>query len=201
MSEQKDYWTGPDGDAYIKRNRGGLAERVKMWGEIIGKTRGVKSVLEFGASTGMNIDALAMMMPIETKFHAVEPNETAYRELVDGGICETVTKATINEYRGEGADFVFTRGVLIHVPPSEIEDAYHQIYVAAGKYICLAEYYAPKRERIIYRGHDNLLWKADFAGDMMDRYKNLKLVDYGFAWRRDPVFPQDDVTWFLLEKT
>jgi spore coat polysaccharide biosynthesis protein SpsF len=25
-------------------------------------------------------------------------------------------------------------------------------------------------------------------------------VDYGFAYRRDPNFPQDDITWFLLEK-
>jgi spore coat polysaccharide biosynthesis protein SpsF len=27
------------------------------------------------------------------------------------------------------------------------------------------------------------------------------LVDYGFAYHRDPAFPQDDITWFLLEKT
>jgi spore coat polysaccharide biosynthesis protein SpsF len=26
------------------------------------------------------------------------------------------------------------------------------------------------------------------------------LVDYGFAYHRDPNFPQDDITWFLLEK-
>ncbi|MBI3705395.1 MAG: pseudaminic acid biosynthesis-associated methylase, partial [Rhizobiales bacterium] len=40
----------------------------------------------------------------------------------------------------------------------------------------------------------------DVAGDMLDRVP-LRIVDYGFAWRRDPVFPQDDVTWFLLERT
>jgi len=29
----------------------------------------------------------------------------------------------------------------------------------------------------------------------------MQLVDYGFAYRRDPNFPQDDITWFLMEKT
>ena len=24
--------------------------------------------------------------------------------------------------------------------------------------------------------------------------------DYGFVYRNDPLFPQDDLTWFLLEK-
>ena len=36
-------------------------------------------------------------------------------------------------------------------------------------------------------------------GEMLDRYSDLHLVDYGFVWRRD-VFAQDDLTWFLLEK-
>ena len=38
------------------------------------------------------------------------------------------------------------------------------------------------------------------TGELMDRFPSLKLVDYGFLWKRDPVFPQDDITWFLLEK-
>ena len=34
----------------------------------------------------------------------------------------------------------------------------------------------------------------------MDRHPSLSLIDYGFAYRRDPTFPQDDITWFLMEK-
>ena len=34
----------------------------------------------------------------------------------------------------------------------------------------------------------------------MDRYPQMRLVDYGFVYRRDPNFPQDDITWFLMEK-
>jgi len=28
----------------------------------------------------------------------------------------------------------------------------------------------------------------------------MKLIDYGFNYRNDPSFPQDDITWFLMEK-
>jgi spore coat polysaccharide biosynthesis protein SpsF len=34
----------------------------------------------------------------------------------------------------------------------------------------------------------------------MERHPSMQLVDYGFAYRRDPNFPQDDITWFLMEK-
>ncbi|NQU32085.1 MAG: pseudaminic acid biosynthesis-associated methylase [Bacteroidetes bacterium] len=42
--------------------------------------------------------------------------------------------------------------------------------------------------------------KRDFCGEMMDKFNNLKIVDYGFVYHRDTNFPNDDITWFLLEK-
>ena len=51
-----------------------------------------------------------------------------------------------------------------------------------------------------YRGHDARLFKRDFAGEMLDRFSDLRLVDYGFRYHRDPAHPADDLTWFLMEK-
>jgi spore coat polysaccharide biosynthesis protein SpsF len=53
---------------------------------------------------------------------------------------------------------------------------------------------------IPYRGNEDRLFKRDFAGEMLNKYSDLSLVDYGFSYRKDPIFPQDDITWFLLEK-
>ena len=53
---------------------------------------------------------------------------------------------------------------------------------------------------VAYRGHRNRLFKRDFAGELLDRQDDLGLLDYGFVYHRDPVFPQHDTTWFLLEK-
>ena len=49
-------------------------------------------------------------------------------------------------------------------------------------------------------GHTDRLFKMDFAGEFIDKFINTVLVDYGFAYKRDIAFPQDDITWFLLEK-
>ena len=64
----------------------------------------------------------------------------------------------------------------------------------------VAEYYNPSPVELPYRGHEGKLFKRDFAGELMDRHSTLTLVDYGFAYHRDNCFPQDDLTWFLLEK-
>jgi len=65
----------------------------------------------------------------------------------------------------------------------------------------LVEYYNPDPISINYRGHTDRLYKRDFAGELMDLHPNLSLIDYGFQYRRDPLFPQDDLTWFLMQTT
>ena len=51
-----------------------------------------------------------------------------------------------------------------------------------------------------YRGHEDRLFKRDFCSELMEKYNDLTLIDYGFGYRNDPVFKQDDLTWFLLKK-
>ena len=74
------------------------------------------------------------------------------------------------------------------------------MYKNTKKYICIVEYYNPTPVEVIYRGHKGKLFKRDFAGEMLDKYRNLKLINYGFVYKRDNNFPYDDINWFLLEK-
>jgi spore coat polysaccharide biosynthesis protein SpsF len=78
--------------------------------------------------------------------------------------------------------------------------AYEKLYESSNKYICIGEYYNPTPVSINYRGHSDKLFKRDFAGEFMDKYPDVELIDYGFSYRRDPLFPQDDITWFLFRK-
>jgi hypothetical protein len=64
----------------------------------------------------------------------------------------------------------------------------------------ICEYYNPTPVTVVYRGHRDRLFKRDFAGEMLDKYADLALLDYGFTYHRDANFPQDDANWFLLEK-
>lgn len=97
-------------------------------------------------------------------------------------------------------DFVLIKGVLIHIHPDELEQIYHKLYESSGRYICMVEYYHPTPVMVSYRGNDNRLFKRDFAGEFLNRYPDVQLLDYGFCYHKDPNFPQDDITWFLMEK-
>ena len=97
-------------------------------------------------------------------------------------------------------DLVLIKGVLIHIDPDELFNVYEKLYQSCGRYLLIAEYYNPVPVEVKYRGHEEKLFKRDFASEFLEKYDDMKLVDYGFVWRKDPNFPQDDITWFLLEK-
>jgi spore coat polysaccharide biosynthesis protein SpsF len=84
------------------------------------------------------------------------------------------------------------------IPESDSSSAYKHLFESAERYICLCEYYSPRYKEIPYR-HKRALFRADHAGTMMETFPQ-QLVDYGFLYRKDPVMPIGDITWFLLEK-
>jgi spore coat polysaccharide biosynthesis protein SpsF len=95
---------------------------------------------------------------------------------------------------------VLIKGVLIHINPDELQNVYQKLYNASKRYIVIVEYYNPTPLEINYRGYHDKLFKRDFAGEMMDKYNDLILIDYGFTYYRDNNFIFDDMNWFLLEK-
>ena len=94
-----------------------------------------------------------------------------------------------------------SKGVLIHINPDMLEIAYKKLYESSNKYILISEYYNPSPVSINYRGNEDKLYKRDFCGDIMELYPDLELLDYGFCYKKDPAFSQDDITWFLMRKS
>jgi spore coat polysaccharide biosynthesis protein SpsF len=200
-TEQEDFWAGQFGDEYTQRNVGAqwVASNIALFAKVLARTEKVGSVLELGANLGLNLQALRQLLP-EADFSAVEINARAVSQLKKlGGI--TVHHASILDFLpSEPADLVLIKGVLIHLNPDKLPQVYDLMHAASSRYICLAEYYNPSPVAIPYRGHPDRLFKRDFAGELLKRHPDLRLVDYGFVYHGDPNHPQDDLTWFLLEK-
>ena len=201
-TEQESFWAGEFGDEYTARNRGAqwVASNLALFAKILDRTRNVKSVLELGANIGLNLRALRQLLPT-AKLSAVEINQQAIKELqqIEG---MTVHHTSILDFKPkQKTDLVFIKGVLIHINPEKLPEVYDLMFAASQRYIIVAEYYNPSPVAIPYRGHTNRLFKRDFAGELLKRHPSLQLVDYGFAYHGDPNFPQDDITWFLLEKS
>jgi pseudaminic acid biosynthesis-associated methylase len=201
-TEQEAFWAGKFGDEYIKRNAGDqlIGSNAAMFSKLIAKCSGVESLIEMGANIGLNLMAIRHLCPKWT-LDAVEINQGAVKELERWGGVRKIHHESILEFKADQQwDVVLVKGVLIHINPDYLPRVYELIYQASKRYVFLIEYYNPTPVEVNYRGHSGRLFKRDFAGELLDKYPNLRVVDYGFVWHRDPAFPQDDVTWFVLER-
>ena len=202
ITAQEEFWAGEFGSEYISRNESKelLASNLNFFSNAMKRMDKINSCIEFGANIGMNLKALKLLHPA-VSLNAVEINKTAADQLGKVIGEANVFNGSIFDYPvSRKFDMTLIKGVLIHINPDMLSTVYEKLYNASGKYILLCEYYNPTPVSISYRGHEDKLFKRDFAGEMLEKYNGLKLVDYGFSYKRDIVFPQDDLTWFLLEK-
>jgi pseudaminic acid biosynthesis-associated methylase len=201
-TEQEKFWSEEFGDDYIARNESDqlLASNLNFFSLALKKAGKVNSCKEFGANIGMNLKALKLLYP-GINLQAIEINEKAAGHLKNNIGSENVYNGSIFDAPNSTlVDVALIKGVLIHINPDMLPVVYQKLYEASSKYILIAEYYNPSPVAIPYRGHNDRLFKRDFAGDFLERFADTVLVDYGFAYKRDPAFPQDDITWFLIEK-
>ena len=199
---QEQFWAGEFGTAYIERNQGDklLAANLDFFVKSLHQTRQLKSCIEFGANIGMNLKALNLLFP-GLQAHGIEINSDAAAQLAHTSPAAHVYNQSILDFKEtRNWDLALIKGVLIHLNPEVLPAVYDKLVAATGRYLLVAEYYNPSPVTINYRGHTDRLFKRDFAGEIMDRHPHMQLLDYGFSYRRDPNFPQDDITWFLMEK-
>ena len=199
-TEQEQFWAGEFGTNYIVRNNNAkiIAGNLNLFSKIIGKTIGVRSVIEFGSNIGLNLRAIKSLIP-DCELSAIEINTDAIEILKEQDVT-IYAKSILDFIPDYQRDLSFTKGVLIHINPEVLSDVYKKLYESTRKYILITEYYNPSPVAIKYRGHDDRLFKRDFAGEIMEMYADLKLVDYGFSYHKDNNYAQDDLNWFLLEK-
>jgi spore coat polysaccharide biosynthesis protein SpsF len=197
---QEQYWK--DNDAYHARSPGDEESNYHLFRKALAcaDLRWNCSITEYGCGTGANLRALTRCFtsPVLT---GVELNDSAAlvaHNTVEGGAAIEVG-SILNGWKPlDPQDLVLTKGLLIHIHPEDLPRAYKTLVDASDRYVLTCEYYCPTPRMIPYRGHDDRLWARDFAGEIMAAH-GLKLVDYGFVSKYDR-HPQDDLTWFLMEK-
>ena len=199
-SPQEEFWASEFGDSYISRNQGAnlLSSNTAFFSDIFKSIDAVpRTFLEIGANIGMNVRAIKTLSP-EAQFTGIEINQKACEVLAKTG-CKVINSSILDAEISQKFDFVFSKGVLIHLSPNQLELTYRKMHEWSSKYILIAEYYNPVPVDIPYRGNSDRLFKRDFAGEILDLFPDIILRDFGFAYHRGK-FPQDDINWFLLEK-
>ena len=200
-SEQEEFWASDFGDAYISRNQSMqlLASNTVLFAKIFSSIDTVpQTFLEIGANVGMNVRAIQTLVP-DSQFTGIEINKQACEILSTTG-CNVLESSIQDAKISVKFDFVFSKGVLIHLSPDQLNSTYKKMYDWSNRFILIAEYYNPVPVALSYRGNADRLFKRDFAGEFLDLFPDLILRDYGFSYHRGK-YPQDDINWFLLEKT
>jgi len=199
-TEQEDFWAGDFGTKYIDRNNSEqlLHSKVAMWARMLQSANNVSSIRELGCNNGLNLVALKRLHP-KLSLLGYEINEEAVRQANEFNVAKITRGSILDKIEDEAVDLTFTAGVLIHINPNHLSNVYENLVYGSNRYVLVAEYYNSSPTTINYRGHTDRLFKRDFAGELIDNY-GLKLVDYGFVYKRDNWAPQDDISWFLLEK-
>jgi pseudaminic acid biosynthesis-associated methylase len=209
ITEQMEKWAGEFGREYTNRNALSLEEMEGLYKKNYGVTRvelnerfleGIDRtirILEVGSNIGNQLLCLQKMgfnnlYGIEIQSNAVELSKSRTRNI-------NIIEGTAFDipYKDGYFELVFTAGVLIHINPSDIALVIREIYRATRKYIWGFEYYAENYTEIPYRGHRNLLWKADFAKLYLDQFRDLQLVK---EERLKYLFDDNIDTMFLLKR-
>jgi spore coat polysaccharide biosynthesis protein SpsF len=198
---QENFWAGKFGSEYIQRNNSAeqLASSISLYGRIFSNLQKVQSLMEYGANIGINLRAIKYLCP-GVHLSAVEINSDAvkYLKLIDE--IAVYNESILDFSTNNSYDMVICQAVLIHIQPSKLHKVYDLLYRTTNKYICLVEYYSPYPTMVSYRGYTERLFKRDFCGELLNKYHDLRLVDYGFIYHNDNNFQFDDLNWFVLEK-
>ena len=208
MSKAVEAWSGDFGVEYTNRNMMPTDELDKIYKVRFGISRSEMNerfisnldrdikILEVGCNVGLQLTMLQNMgfknlYGIELLPYAVEAakNQTKGINIIQGSAYDV-------PFKDNYFDLVFTSGLLIHIPPVNINLVINEMARCTKRYIWAYEYYAPEYTAINYRGHNDLLWKADFA----EMFKSLKfrLVKE----QRFKYLDKDNLdTMFLMEKS
>jgi len=188
INKQMKEWIGDFGKKYTNRNALTLDEMNEMYRKKFGisredlnnlfidkMNRNIK-ILEVGSNVGNQLLLLQKMgfknlYGIEINNYAVELSKqrTNNINIIQGSAFDIPFK---NEY----FDLVFTSGVLIHIPPPDINLMLNEIYRCTKEYIWGFEYYDEKYTEVIYRGKKDLLWKTNFSKLYLNLFEDVRLI-------------------------
>jgi ubiquinone/menaquinone biosynthesis C-methylase UbiE len=159
-----------------------------------------ETILEVGGGAGDNLRAIDMIYEqsrAPLKLLACDPNEAARKSMAD---VATVMNGDLSAlpYASGSVDLVFTSGVLIHVPPNDLDQALSEIHRVSKRWVLSIEYYNNVPEAVPYRDMPGMMWRRDWGEAWMEKFPNLKLIGYGFVWKRHTGL--DNLHWFLFER-
>lgn len=213
-TDQEKFWAGKDGVHYVLRHlHMDWKTRVENWKDILSELGEVGSVLEMGCNIGDNLRTIESLKP-KAKLAGVEINSYAAKQAQSVLPKADIIVDSIADFKSKKKwDFVFTRGVLIHINPELLPQIYERFDKFAKKYVMIYENYSEKPIEIM--GYANtakatdgkaetpFVFYRDFAKDFNEAYPHWKQIAQGSfpAPKKGEKVKRDQaLVWTLFER-
>lgn len=190
VTGQMKEWAGEFGREYTDRNALSLEDMEDLYRERYGVTRTEMnqqfvgnvsrdiSILEVGANIGNQLLCLRQMGFSNLRGIELQPYAVGLAKAM--GVDVLQGSALNLPFADNSFDLVFTSGLLIHIAPRDIGWVVDEIWRCSKRYVWGFEYYSRDYREIRYRGHDELLWSADFCKFFVGRFYDWNSAMVGF---------------------
>ena len=187
-TSEMEIWGGEFGKRYTDRNAYSFEEFENRYIEKYGINRTALNkefldgfnrnirILEIGANVGYQLLCLQKMgftelYGIELQNYAIEKSKILTKNIF-------ISKGSIFDipFKDNFFDLVYTSGVLIHIKPDDLKIAMDEIVRCSKKYIWGFEYFSEEIQEIPYRGHNSLMWKANYPEIFLNYNKDLSSI-------------------------
>ncbi|MBB3061481.1 methyltransferase domain-containing protein [Microbulbifer rhizosphaerae] len=213
---QERAWLGRHGFRYVVHHLEEKWEqtRTPYWEMLFSMLPDVSSVCEFGCNIGANLRAINHLRP-NIRRVGIEINAIACEVLRKSGIAE-VHEASVSEIDlAEQFDLVFSRGVLIHINPSDLENVLRRMAKHSKRYVLIYEIFSP--EPFHLESYSDIVslatgekaegyqfWR-DFASEFSDLHPAWQIVRSGVgempaAKREDAKPKHGKLVWTLFKR-
>ena len=174
MNKNEQMWAGKLGNEYTHRNydEALIDERDDFWERMLNKYS-CERTLEVGCDGGMNIESICRY----TLAYGIDINEYSLMKASRVGWL-IWGKANDIPFKDNYFDLVFTAGLLIHIPPDDIDKVIDEMIRCSNKYVLCIEYYAPKERERPFLGQMGITWERPY--DTLLQNNGLKIIEAGY---------------------
>ncbi len=211
MTAQERAWSGKHGFQYVLAHltENWKGTRVPYWKMILDIIPEINTVCEFGCNIGANLKAIKYLKN-NINLTGIEINPAACDVLAGENIA-TVHKASITDASlSNQFDLVFSRGVLIHLNPDELENTLRNMEYHSRRYVLIYEIFSPSQhhledysaivERSTGEKSGGYQFWRDFSGDFARMYPSWTKVAHGVETRIGANPKHGDICWTIFER-
>jgi len=156
-------------DKYTSENESKIQVELSKFIYFASIILGVKKICEVGCNVGNNLSSFTNDLDV----HGIDMNITALEKAKEKYPNFTFKQSNITKipYPDSFFDLVFTRGVLIHIEKTQLENGLEELLRITNSWILNLEYFGEDGKSIDWKRGKDLLWYRN----MKENWKNFEV--------------------------